>query len=478
MLSKIPLAIPDVVDQYVIGAPNCWNKAVFDSTGVYIAAENSMVPIIFVWNYGGKITHRFLLHQKGKEIDYVPVILSLCFNDDSSLLACSLAEGDSGCGRVLIFSLNNQYAASAAVRSDEFSCMASFDFLGIPIPTFNLNFAFEGGSLMWGSPSSATVSNSQSHSQKKIANTECVGIIPNLGRETYCEFLVSDGNAGVGSNILRVVDLDRRLYMEYEVLESGRCFRIGKYILDFTIPKRQRSLTHTVDGTKGSQTQIYNVSINYHEEPDASKKKDSTSNNNNGEKILLNGTKRSYLMDSRLENETCGKGDSKPCLSDFCALAEEGGDIRRSESKNVPKEGDTLETEEFDNDDYSPDCIDAIAEFSSFRFVSSSVSGDEIVVLDCGSGNCKVGFAGSALPKSVFPSVVGRPKYADVMEDSYSFSSPVSGSTSWDASGEGFLWRDCYVGSEAQSLRGVLALEHPVKRGVIRRKDFFAFHFI
>jgi len=33
------------------------------------------------------------------------------------------------------------------------------------------------------------------------------------------------------------------------------------------------------------------------------------------------------------------------------------------------------------------------------------------VVIDNGSGKCKVGFAGDDAPRSSFPSVVGRPRF-------------------------------------------------------------------
>lgn len=35
----------------------------------------------------------------------------------------------------------------------------------------------------------------------------------------------------------------------------------------------------------------------------------------------------------------------------------------------------------------------------------------EAVVIDNGSGSCQAGFAGEDAPQSVFPSVVGRPRY-------------------------------------------------------------------
>jgi len=84
--------------------------------------------------------------------------------------------------------------------------------------------------------------------------------------------------------------------------------------------------------------------------------------------------------------------------------------------------------------------------------------------MDCGSGSCKVGFAGHSTPLSSFPSIIGRPKYSDVMDESFAHADGVLGVS--EAQGD-FSLRDFYVGSEAQSMRGVLYLQHPVEHGVV-----------
>jgi actin len=79
--------------------------------------------------------------------------------------------------------------------------------------------------------------------------------------------------------------------------------------------------------------------------------------------------------------------------------------------------------------------------------------GDEqpAIVCDNGSGMVKCGFSGDDAPRSVFPSIIGRPKTEQAML--------------------GGVKKDYFVGDDAQAKRGVLTIRYPIEHGVVTNWD-------
>lgn len=78
---------------------------------------------------------------------------------------------------------------------------------------------------------------------------------------------------------------------------------------------------------------------------------------------------------------------------------------------------------------------------------AGEVFANQPVVLDNGSGVLKAGFAGDQTPKCIFANYVGRPKHVRLMA--------------------GALEGDAFIGSKAETHRGLLKIKYPIEHGIV-----------
>uniref|UniRef100_UPI00398E406B uncharacterized protein isoform X2 n=1 Tax=Pristiophorus japonicus TaxID=55135 RepID=UPI00398E406B len=143
--------------------------------------------------------------------------------------------------------------------------------------------------------------------------------------------------------------------------------------------------------------------------------------------------------------------------------------LQSNESRSIETQKDSLHVTEdsshihdFSNRDLHPVLEDCHARASvtlnppvEACFFQSSVMKvcdyNTPIILDTGSGLMKAGFANQELPTTIFPTVIGRPKYENVCN--------------------GRNQRDVYVGHDAQHMRGVLSLHYPLEHGIVTNWD-------
>ena len=83
--------------------------------------------------------------------------------------------------------------------------------------------------------------------------------------------------------------------------------------------------------------------------------------------------------------------------------------------------------------------------------MATSDTTDATVIIDAGSGYVKAGFGGDDAPRSVFPSIVGRPRHKGVMV--------------------GMPKPRGYIGDECWAKRGILSCKFPIEFGIVTNWD-------
>lgn len=78
---------------------------------------------------------------------------------------------------------------------------------------------------------------------------------------------------------------------------------------------------------------------------------------------------------------------------------------------------------------------------------------EDVVIIDNGSGTCKVGLSCEEVPKDVFPSVIGKPRKVYESE----------------------LSKEFYIGHDVESVRNKLSVTYPLENGIIENFDDMEF---
>lgn len=70
------------------------------------------------------------------------------------------------------------------------------------------------------------------------------------------------------------------------------------------------------------------------------------------------------------------------------------------------------------------------------------------IIIDSGSAFTKIGYSGQDEPKSIFPTIIGKPNFKELVAAEC---------------------KDVYIGNDAYEKRGLLSYSYPIKRGTIEQ---------
>ncbi|XP_067882759.1 uncharacterized protein [Heterodontus francisci] len=167
------------------------------------------------------------------------------------------------------------------------------------------------------------------------------------------------------------------------------------------------------------------------------------------------------LNEATLKSSAIGRsslGSTDDCVPQLL----QSNESRNTKTQNSLQIIDTIHIHDFPNRDLHPVFEDCHAKVSValnppinahvFQVSVMKVSDyNTPIVLDTGSGLMKAGFANQDLPMTIFPTVIGRPKYENVCS--------------------GRNPQDVYIGHDAQHMRGVLSLHYPLEHGIVTNWD-------
>jgi actin, other eukaryote len=160
----------------------------------------------------------------------------------------------------------------------------------------------------------------------------------------------------------------------------------------------------------------------------------------------------------QVTTKTSVSSDKNPIRHDLGAIKEsdDHDDDDKVDDNVNGKEDENDNEHDDDNDDDDDDDDDEDDDEDDGNVDSNSL---DTIVIDNGSGMVKAGFAGEENPRCVFPSIIGKPKYKNMMKYATSVSAQTSDKN------------NIYVGDDAREKRGILKISYPIEHGIVTNWD-------